>query len=472
MMNSRDVDTSCALLCAIAVVYLCFNFWAHERLGADSGHYYASSHMIPGLVPISDSELSKDQYQQQGKQYDKGQNKPAAVEENIISVSPPKHHHDNLPSSDDGGVSSSSSSTITTKFHPSKWKPRLMAMVPISWPPKHNPRVEEQYHAILKTWGSHVEVLRFVVSANALAEHPASDLPWLPERMRTGELIMGVPMTRDDDPKSRNIWEKMWRAWKLAGEEYLDKFDYIAKVDFDSFFIAENMRVFGSYLDPDQPWYVGHTLFHRWRQNLIYNSGTCYVLSREAVRRLSIRLQNIPKVCYKCGGTQCADRAGAGEDPQTGGCLRDLNIVPTDSLDRNGRQRFLPFRPRDHLFNIEYKSDPHDWFWHYKGAIGQKQVKQNCCSNYPIAFHNFKTDPAVIYNKNALYELEYFFHSAPYESRILGMDPPSGKSYQYDPMILDFELEANGDIKNVRDDEKRGKWLTKENVKLLQLEDK
>mmetsp|Transcript_28626 Transcript_28626/g.45618 ORF Transcript_28626/g.45618 Transcript_28626/m.45618 type:complete len:280 (-) Transcript_28626:141-980(-) len=276
-------------------------------------------------------------------------------------------------------------------------------------------------------------------------------------------------MMRGESPKERNIWEKMWRTWKLAGTEYLNRAEYFVKVDWDSFLVAENLRVYGSYLNPDEPWYMGHTLFQRWRiQNLVYNSGTCYVLSREALRRLAIRLHDIKSVCKKCGGSQCLDREGAGEDPQTGGCLRDLGILPADTLDAKGMQRFLPFRPRDHLFRVEYTADQNDWFWAFKGKIGQKQVKENCCSPYPIAFHNFKTSPQAVWDKNALHEMEYFFHLAPYESRIIGMDPPSKKQYQYDPDVLDFELTKDGNTEMARPNEIIGTWAL-ENADKLKL---
>eukprot|EP00468_Gymnochlora_sp_CCMP2014_P005784 CAMPEP_0167753764 /NCGR_PEP_ID=MMETSP0110_2-20121227/7895_1 /TAXON_ID=629695 /ORGANISM="Gymnochlora sp., Strain CCMP2014" /LENGTH=410 /DNA_ID=CAMNT_0007639567 /DNA_START=185 /DNA_END=1414 /DNA_ORIENTATION=+ len=343
------------------------------------------------------------------------------------------------------------------KFHPSKWKPRLFAGVPMNWPPKHTKQLEHHFNAILDTWGKHVEILKFLVSEKALKDDPPENYPWVPRAIRE-DMLLGVPMKRSDGPKARNIWEKMWRTWKLVGEEYLDKADYFAKVDLDAFYFAENMKVYGAYLNPDEPWYMGHTLLQRWdSQNLVYNSGTTYVMSRETVRQLSIRLRDIPTVCDKCGGSQCADRAGAGEDPQTGGCLRDLGILPADTLDHQGRQRFNPFRPRDHLFSVDYHDDPKDWFWRYKGAIGKKQVKRDCCSPYPISFHNFKTNPAL-YDENALYELEYFFHTAPYESRIIGLDPPSGKLFQYDPNAIDFEIDEHRNNKRARENELLGKW--------------
>ena len=350
-------------------------------------------------------------------------------------------------------------SNTTGRFHPSAWKPRLMAVVPISWPPKFNPRIEQHFAAILDTWGSHVDILRFLVSETELRKHPPEQFKWLPKPIRSGQLILGVPMKRGDDPQSRNIWEKMWRGWKRVAEEYIDKADFFSKVDLDAFYVAENMRVFGAYLDPDQPWYLGHTLFQRWGiQNLVYNSGTTYVLSRETLRRLAIRLRDMKTVCHKCGGSQCLDRSGAGEDPQTGGCLRDLGILPGDTLDAKGRQRFLPFRPRDHLFDVKYNANPKDWFWRYKGELGRRQEKLNCCSPYPIAFHNYKTEPAVVYDQHALHELEYFFHSAPYQSRIQGVDPPSGKLFQYDPNALDFQIDQHRNKKGAREDELIGKW--------------
>mmetsp|Transcript_27360 Transcript_27360/g.48373 ORF Transcript_27360/g.48373 Transcript_27360/m.48373 type:complete len:451 (+) Transcript_27360:215-1567(+) len=443
----RDVETSSLVLLAISGVYISFNLWAMSNLARvapefstvfpqmESSSTGSTLHLVPhSAIPAKNIKPH------------------TPIEVGAAAAAPQVPQAEDLEK--------------LPQFHPHKWKPRIMAVVPMNWPPRKTPRIEQHFKAILDTWGGHADILKFLVGKKALeADPPTSDsYAWIPKEVRETHLL-GVPMDRDDTPKSRNIWEKMWRTWNLVGKEYLDKADFFCKVDIDAFLIVENLRVYASYLNPDDPWYMGHTLYSRWGiQNLVYNSGTTYCMSREAVRQLSIRLDYIETTCDKCGGSQCLDRGGAGEDPQTGGCLRDLNILPADTLDSRGRQRFLPFRPRDHLFDVPYKADNKDWFWAYKGKMAQKQILKDCCSPYPISFHNFKTDPAAIYDKDALYELEYFFHSAPYESRIIGIDPPSGNLYQYDVAALDFQIdESTRDKRSHAKNEEIGLWL-KENA--------
>ena len=44
---------------------------------------------------------------------------------------------------------------------------------------------------------------------------------------------------------------------------------------------------FGQFYNPDGEWYFGHTLLHSWPyKNVVFNSGTCYGISRGTLRRV------------------------------------------------------------------------------------------------------------------------------------------------------------------------------------------
>ena len=98
------------------------------------------------------------------------------------------------------------------------------------------------------------------------------------------------------------------------------------------------------------------------------------MLSREAVRRLN----NNNFIDKNCGNNDQGI-----EDVIMGQCLEMLGVKPSDSRDRLGRDRFMPFDPKAH-----FKPSPIDkgfWFWDYI-KYPQEQGSQ-CCSDTSISFH-------------------------------------------------------------------------------------
>ena len=137
--------------------------------------------------------------------------------------------------------------------------------------------------------------------------------------------------------------------WYHIGKHHLYSGEWFLKIDDDTFFSAVNFRGFARYYNPDKTWYFGHTLLHIWRsKNIVFNSGTCYALSRGSLEKLvtifnTEAFLNDPQRKHR-GKQFCVHRAGAEEDPTVGLCLRSLGVQPTNSLDNEFRERFLPFR--------------------------------------------------------------------------------------------------------------------------------
>jgi glycoprotein-N-acetylgalactosamine 3-beta-galactosyltransferase len=151
----------------------------------------------------------------------------------------------------------------------------------------------------------------------------------------------------------RNIWEKSWRSWVYMLEKHIDDAEFFMKCDSDTFVAVENMKTYLSYFDPEKEWYFGHTLLHEWESNVIFNTGIGYVLSRGTAKRLLPLLKAMTSTCpYP---RSCCQMPGPNEDAHMGVCLMDLNILPTNTFDDEGRLRFLSFRPEDHV-NI-YRED-------------------------------------------------------------------------------------------------------------------
>ena len=59
---------------------------------------------------------------------------------------------------------------------------------------------------------------------------------------------------------------------------------------------------------------------------MIFNSGTCYVLSRATLRRIGPFLAHLPTVDPPPSRERCVDRVGAGEDPATASCLLGVGV--------------------------------------------------------------------------------------------------------------------------------------------------
>jgi len=335
------------------------------------------------------------------------------------------------------------------------YRPKIIFAVPMPWPLKDD-LAKDNLIATITTWGSHATRLVLVVSQQQIDKYPP-DTSLGEEHSQIKDYLYPVQMERPDGiSNGRHIWEKMWRGWKLVGDRFRFEADWFVKADLDTFVAVENMRAFLSHLNPDDPYYFGHSLFHDWqRHNLVFNSGTCYILSRESLRRLSIRLNRIEPsrdFTYQCG-----DGPGAREDPHTAGCLRDVGVLASDSLDHEGKQRFQTFRPKDHMFAMKSEKS---WFWKFKDK--SKDLLE-CCSDYPISYHNFKSHPRIVYNPEAYYTLEYYLSGHPYEAVRKAMSPPRGGGRIYEmPEGVDFELDEDRNVVLATKKEPRRKlanWL-------------
>uniref|UniRef100_A0AC34Q901 Hexosyltransferase n=1 Tax=Panagrolaimus sp. JU765 TaxID=591449 RepID=A0AC34Q901_9BILA len=100
-------------------------------------------------------------------------------------------------------------------------------------------------------------------------------------------------------------------------------------VDDDSYIFAENLKEYLSNFDPSKPYYMGF----RWKYPKIkngYNSGGAYLLSKGAVATLLSSVYQ--KTC----------KFDEIEDVGIGKCLASLGIIPIDTKDKNGGQRFIP----------------------------------------------------------------------------------------------------------------------------------
>ena len=268
-------------------------------------------------------------------------------------------------------------------------------------------------------------------------------------------LTFSLQYTQSSD--HRNIWEKMWKTWYFIGkninqakktnlesqlqsqsqsqnidigigigdikhlisnmnddesdnvkssknhnnddDEKIDwlYYDWFLKIDDDTFYSGINFKLtLAQYLNDPRitNYYLGHTLLHKWeRDNVIFNSGTCYALSQYTL--LNLYLSNIfvsKEFLYPASwikdnfGMYCSDRPGALEDQSIAICLRSIGINPYNTLDNNYLQRFHIFRETD----MEKIIHEDTWFWQNKPKqIGYKGYK-SCCNKNSISYHAYK----------------------------------------------------------------------------------
>uniref|UniRef100_A0A1I7Y357 N-acetylgalactosaminide beta-1,3-galactosyltransferase n=2 Tax=Steinernema glaseri TaxID=37863 RepID=A0A1I7Y357_9BILA len=134
-----------------------------------------------------------------------------------------------------------------------------------------------------------------------------------------------------DDSYSKLFWKtkmSLYYTYKYVSSD----FDWYLKADDDTYVIVENLRSYLSTLDPRKPFYIGFRMKPYLKKG--YNSGGAgYVLSNEALRIFSEVLFQNQTLCP----------FDEFEDVAMGRCLSNAGIYPEVTVDKEGRQRFLPY---------------------------------------------------------------------------------------------------------------------------------
>jgi len=161
-------------------------------------------------------------------------------------------------------------------------------------------------------------------------------------------------------------------------------------------------------------------------EGILYNDKAAYMLNKRALRLLYFRLTAIREDVDGSGGGEyvCQNAPGEFEEKRIAACLKDVGVIPMETRDKEGRQRFILSRPRN---RDEFKN----------------------CSPYPLSF-------GQIYNVQDYQTMEYYTLKQPYMDAHIGIEAPTGVAFRISGQAH-LSMDEHGDNPNL--DKKTGAWL-------------
>ena len=216
---------------------------------------------------------------------------------------------------------------------------------------------------------------------------------------RTDPRIPALAIKHEGPESYNNMWQKVRAIWRFIGAHYLNNFDYFILGQDDTLIIPENLRVYlkGLNQSPDTDLFAGRR-FHYPGDVYFNDAGAGYVLSRGTLRKL-----------YQTGldHVDCSIHVQTlRADINIAKCLRKgLGISLTDTRDSQGRERFHPFQPGQHLTWAHPKPGKYDWYEDYNKDWGLKTGLE-CCAPDSVSFHYITKPAAVRHLWSLLYQCQ------------------------------------------------------------------
>uniref|UniRef100_A0A0K0FQN9 N-acetylgalactosaminide beta-1,3-galactosyltransferase n=1 Tax=Strongyloides venezuelensis TaxID=75913 RepID=A0A0K0FQN9_STRVS len=187
---------------------------------------------------------------------------------------------------------------------------------------------------------------------------------------------------------------RMRKGLSYVYDKFGDKYDWIFKVDDDTYAIMENIRMFVINRNPREDHYYGFKLKIKdyYGHKVKYMSGGGYLISKEALKKLVTVAFRNPKIC--------SPTPNIPDDVQIGRCFSNINITAMDSRDIYDRHVFLPSSFSEFASLIESTH----WNGFQKRSYYDLPKGMSALGNFPMSFHYAIGDMQ--------YGLEYLFYHA------------------------------------------------------------
>ena len=206
-------------------------------------------------------------------------------------------------------------------------------------------------------------------------------------RTRARSSTVAVP--HEGKEEYNNIWQKTRANWRYIAEYYLAEYDFFVFGGDDLYVIPSNLKAYlaspeiAAVHTQGQPLFLGRRFKQNGNMDKLFNSGgSGYILNKASLAVLYDSLDE----------PFCRPHLhGFWEDVMVAECLKNgpLRLLPYDTRDAQGRERFHPFSPGQHLTYRAPKNRDSDWYTKY--SIDLKEG-EDCCSPSSVAFHYIKPD--------------------------------------------------------------------------------
>jgi len=211
---------------------------------------------------------------------------------------------------------------------------------------------------------------------------------------KTDRVIGTVNIPHEGKEEYNNIWQKNRSIWSYVYDNYYEKYDYFHSGGDDVFLVMENLRLYleseeiqtasngGLYLpNGDEilqtPLFLGRRFAQDGDRDRIFNSGgSGYTLNKAALKALILAMPNCMPHLHTFS-----------EDVLVARCLRKSGVLPYDTKDETGAERYMPFQPGHHLTYLPPEDVNEDWY-----ALSCIDCKwgMDHCSKQSVAFHYIK----------------------------------------------------------------------------------
>mmetsp|Transcript_106967 Transcript_106967/g.319881 ORF Transcript_106967/g.319881 Transcript_106967/m.319881 type:complete len:352 (-) Transcript_106967:70-1125(-) len=179
------------------------------------------------------------------------------------------------------------------------------------------------------------------------------------------------------DVPPQNKSRKELLAWRFLARSFPERKWYV-KGDDDTFFVVGNLNRYLEEFDPQLPYFLGCKFHLSGRGGVQYVSGGAgYALSAAAAWRLALA---VPRCLRKFANVSEGDLA-------VGECLQTAGVVPEDTRDAWGRQRFHAFTHEMHAGWLGIGPNLRS-FWYSRWLWGSAVEGVNCCGeDTSVSFH-------------------------------------------------------------------------------------